>query len=143
MNKQIPSLAAFVIVLLAGAVFLVIFLKSYNSYEEVAVPVMQKTEKSAECKPRAFSGETTIKAWPTDEQEDTLQIAKDDVSKLPLEKDKIKLVDASSSVEKKIRNSSENKPAELTITGFMSLCDGTTLASLNYKDGIFRPYLKK
>ncbi|HLN19119.1 MAG TPA: hypothetical protein VK255_03040 [Patescibacteria group bacterium] len=143
MNIKISPIAAFVVLLLAGGVFLTIFLKSYDSYKNAAIPVLQKAEKEAACKPRAFSGEANIKGWYVDNQQKIVQIDKQDQSKLPLEGDKIKIIDTNQGVEKKLKNSSKDKPEEITITGFLSLCNGTNLASINYKDGIFRPYIQK
>jgi len=146
MNKKIPTAAGFVIVLIAATAFLIIFLNSYGSYKDAATSVIveqAKPKDGSDCKPRAFTGEANIKGWYTnDGSQKLIQIAKEDLPKLPVDKnDKIKIVDASPDVEKKLEKSTEKKPGEITITGFADPCNGVSLASINYKDGIFRPYM--
>lgn len=147
MNKKIPTTAGFVIVLIAATAFLIIFLNSYGSYKDAATSVMDEQVKPKDktgCKPRAFAGEANIRGWYTnDGSQKLVQIAKEDLSKLPDENksDKIRIVDANPDIEKKLEKSTEKKPGEITITGFADLCNGVVLASINYKDGIFRQYM--
>jgi hypothetical protein len=148
MNKKIPTAAGFVIILIASAIFLSIFLYSYESYKDSAALVTAdpgKTKSESNCQPKAYAGEASIKGWYTnDGSQKLIQVAKEDLSKLPLaDNDKIKIVDASPNVEKNLKNSTEKKPGQITITGFANMCNGVALASINYKDGIFRSYFKK
>lgn len=146
MNKKIPTAAGFIIVLIAATAFLIIFLNSYWSYKDAATTVIAdqtKSKNGSDCKPRAFAGEANIRGWyANDDSQKLIQIAKEDLPKLPVYKnDKIKVVDATPGIEKKLKNSTEKNPGEITITGFADLCNGVALASISYKDGIFHSYM--
>lgn len=103
------------------------------------------------CKTHSYRGEVEISGWYSDSEDGwLLVVSDDDIEKLPRfdgteeykEKNKkIKLVDATSQIEKKIKTTSEEKPVKVKITGFVARCDDVPLASLEYKDGIFKKYL--
>lgn len=141
MNKKIStSITAIIIIFIL--IILASLFKGYN--DDIKPVVSQKAEpkEQSKCVPRAFAGEAKVKGWYVEEDNKKLvKIASSDLAKLPLEKDKVRIIDADQNTDKKLSNSSEEKPASLTITGFADLCNGVALASINYKDKIFQPYM--
>jgi hypothetical protein len=149
MNRTISTPVGLILILVSAVAFLAIFLHSYKSYKEVAtsdvsVQLQPRSASASACRLRAFMGHADIKGWYADKNsQKVIQIAKDDLLKLPTNKnDKIQVIDLTPDAEKKLANSSENKPGELTITGYALPCDDeVSLASIDYKDKIFHPYI--
>jgi hypothetical protein len=103
------------------------------------------------CRTHAFEGEAKIHGWYVNEENDwILVISDEDMKNLPnydgseeykLKNKRIKLVDADSSIEKKLRATSEKKPMTIKITGYAIPCDGIPLATIDYKEGIFKKFM--
>jgi len=103
------------------------------------------------CKTHAYEGEAKIRGWYVNDGNDWLLVVSDeDMGKLPnydgteeyrLKNKKIKLVDVTSQIEKKLKLTSEKKPQTVTITGYVIRCGGVPLASIEYKEGIFKKYM--
>jgi hypothetical protein len=103
------------------------------------------------CKTHFYKGEAEISGWYVNTDDEWFLVVSDvDIEKLPkydgteeykLKNKKIKLVDVTSQIEKKLKLTSEKKPATITITGYMTRCEGVPLASLEYKENIFKKYL--
>lgn len=95
------------------------------------------------CQVHAFQGEAKVSAWKIMKGDKAMvQVAAADVPKLPSKDiDNFELIDTTPELEKKLDSSSEEKPVKIAISGFATKCDGTALACLSYKEGIFRPYL--
>jgi hypothetical protein len=130
MNRHIPTTAGLIIVILVILAFGSFYFFS-NKQDISFSPIETNSQK---CQPRAFAGEAKIKGW---------YVADEDLPKLPVNENKIQVIDITPDMEKKLKKSTENKPEEITITGFAVPCNDVALASISYKDGIFRPFLKK
>lgn len=147
MNKKISSrLAIFFIIFLA--VFVTVYTwVNVNDFDPEAQNEMTRdvSPSSGLCKARAFKGMAKIKVWQTVKNDRVvLAVSSDDTEKLPLKSaSDFQLIDPTPEVEKKLSKSSQDEPVELKISGFASLCNGMYLASLEYKDGIFKPYIIK
>jgi hypothetical protein len=157
MHKQISSrLAIEIIFLLALIVGWVTVIKSdmpdavYLGGKTVAND--KYTAKiNTPCKIHAYRGETKIHGWYVNSGSDWLLVISDeDIQNLPnydgtetfkTKNKTIKLVDVTPAMEKKLIKTSEKNPQIIKITGFATRCKGVPLASIEYKDGIFRPYL--
>lgn len=98
---------------------------------------------SAACKDRVFQGEAKISVWRVNtDGQTTLQIDPKDVSKLPSSDIvNLKLVDQTPAIEKQLASSSAQNPVQIDISGLATKCDGTALAVLTYRNGIFGSYL--
>lgn len=103
--------------------------------------------ESRTCEPKAYAGKAQIKAW-TIEEESVVRISEEDKNKLPdkgvaINDNKIKIIDITPEVKEKMQKATEESPEKLTITGLAMPCSGgMVLASISYKEGIFRPFLK-
>jgi hypothetical protein len=103
------------------------------------------------CKTHAYQGEAKISGWYVNDGNEWLLVVSDeDMGKLPnydgteeykLKNKKIKLIDVTSQTEKKLKLTSEKKPQIITITGYVMRCGGVPLASIEYKEGIFKKYM--
>ena len=148
-NRVIPTRFAIFLVLIIAFAVSAFVLKKIDSlkesggsdYQLAAIP-KNNSEKNS-CRVRAFQGEAEIKVWQAVENEEmVLKVAGEDLAKLPVdEKSNFKLIDSDSEIEKKLAASSEEKPVKISISGYFDRCEEVPLASLEYKDGIFRPYL--
>ena len=156
MKKKIPSSIAILIILAIAIVLGASFWTIGKKLETTKMASNPKFSKSAEpaCAAHAYSGEAKVRGWFADDKksgkERIFQIIEEDIKLLPKydgtdefrkQNSQFKLVDVDLKAEKTLKNASEKKPATVTITGYMQPCDGMRLASLNYKDGIFRNYL--
>lgn len=155
MNKRINThLALIVILFLAIGVTVYTLLSSRNieseisnssKKQEVLKPTPKKQEqKQNTCQARAYEGAAEVRVWQKEETEKMiLQVSSEDAIKIPPKNDaSFQLIDPTPELEQKITKSSEKNPVKIKISGFATLCDGTYLASLEYKEGIFRPYIK-
>lgn len=141
MNKHVSTEAGLTIVIVVIIAFASFYF--FSNKLEMETSVVQSQTNINKCQPRAFMGEAKIKGWYVKENSKKLvQVADEDLSKLPLSKGKIQIIDADESVEKSLDGSTKDKPEEITITGFAVPCNDVALASISYKDGIFRPFLK-
>jgi len=159
MHKKISSRLAIGVVALVAILFGMAILVKSGFFEKnydfnVNNTPLAKEDKNKEekisCKDRYYKGEAEINGWYLDSEEGwLLVVSDDDMEKLPrfdgteeykAKNKKIRLVDATSQVEKKLKATSEKKPTKITITGFASKCNGVPLASLEYKEGIFEKY---
>jgi hypothetical protein len=102
----------------------------------------KKKSGLASC-PRVFEGEAEIRVWQTETDGETvLKIADEDTTLLPQKEcDYLNLVDLDPELEAKLSKSSEKNPVKIKITGFAKKCSGNFIASVNYKNGIFKPFL--
>jgi hypothetical protein len=138
-HKKISSLLAIGIIIifaLTVGLFSWFFGKSIKS----STPPIEASEK---CKVHAYKGRTTLHVWKVgDGKETSLRVKDEDVDKLPSQNSTtLKLVDPTPEIQNNLSSSSENNPIEIKISGFADKCGKVFLASLEYKDGIFRPYL--
>ena len=141
MNKHVSTGAGLVVVIAIILAFGAFYF--FSTKLETETPVAQSQTNVSKCQPRAFMGEAKIKGWYVKENSKKLvQVADEDLAKLPAGKGKIQIIDADASMEKNLNNSTKEKPGEITITGFAVPCNDVALASISYKDGIFRPFLK-
>ncbi|MBU0670950.1 hypothetical protein KKF29_02215 [Patescibacteria group bacterium] len=146
MNKKISSpLSIALIVVLAIAFSFFSWTKNQElDLYTVANQINQiKKKEKPSCKTRAFQGLAEIKVWQISQGEKTvLGVAKEDLEKIPVNITKdLELIDPTPELKKELAESSEKNPVEVSISAFATLCNGATLASLNYEDGIFRPYI--
>ncbi len=147
MHRQVSTnLSISLIAIFALIVAVYSIAKTYSLNSAVAdqdSSLVRVEKKSTACKNHAFAGPSTISVWHSEEKDrNIINVKKDNTGRLPVDNiEKIKLVDATPEIEGKLMSSSEEKPIELDISGFAILCDGTALASLSYKDGIFRPFM--
>ncbi len=144
MNKTISSRLAISLLIAIVVVFSAYlwFENQALEYPTLKAQTIQSSQKTA-CKNKAFQGNTTIKVWQIKKGTKTiLKIAGDDLAKMPSKKiTEIKLIDPNPQLVKTLADSSPTKPTRINLTGVAIPCSGTVLACLNYKDGIFRPYL--
>lgn len=157
MNKKIPNkIFYFFIAILSFSTLTACYIanKSISENSTKNTEIMNNNSSATKtplCKPRAFAGEEKIKGWLVDEgQQKVLRVDDSDFKKLPLYTDsddykkrieKIKIIDATPQIDKKLSASSSSKPQTVTIRGFAFPCKGFALASIEYKDGIFSEYL--
>jgi hypothetical protein len=103
------------------------------------------------CRTHAYKGEAKVRGWYVSfGNEWLLAVSDEDIKNLPnydgteefkTKNKQIKLVDVTPAVEKKLKSTSEKNPQVVTITGYVSRCESVPLASLEYKDGIFKKFL--
>lgn len=147
MNKKIStSLSISLIVVLALLVSVYTITKSRNAASVASnqsIAMERPSQKSTDCKVHAFQGSTEVSVWQITKNGKTfLQVAKEDAPKLPMKDvEDFQLIDPTPEIEKKIASSSEKEPIKLSISGFISLCDGTNLVCTSYQDKIFSPYI--
>jgi hypothetical protein len=150
MNKTIPTKSALAIIFLLALIVSTYSMVRATSIDQEVSWAMPKSsmpqtlkKAQADCKDRAFEGTAEINVWPVIKDEKTiLEIPVSDMPQLPSSDIKnFRLIDTTPALEKKIAASSEKKPVKIKISGFAILCNGMTLASLDYKEGIFRPYM--
>ena len=153
MHRVVPtSLSITIIAILAIFVAAYALVRNHNLIPSVdnQVLAMQIAPKKtalaapAVCKDHTFQGEAKISVWQaTKDGQTILQVDPKDVSKLPFNDiANFKLIDPTPAVKKQLAASSEKNPVQIDISGFATKCDGTDLAALTYKDGIFSSYLK-
>lgn len=106
-----------------------------------------------QCMDHAYTGGAEIKGWLVDEGgKNYIRIPADEMTKLPenettrslrqIEEDKkIIAVDMNQEIKDTFKESSTENQKLIRITGFATTCEGEMLASLEYKDGIFREFL--
>lgn len=162
MNKHVSRSFAFIIIIVV-AVLAWINIIHLNSDIDIAVlennprfHVFPKKNppKEKECAIHAYQGEAAIKVYyvPNSEKENdwSVKIAEDDWNKLPVKIEnenfsgqfqQLKLVDIDKSLQNKLAKSTAQDPISITITGYATRCDDIALASINYEEGIFHPYL--
>ncbi len=144
MNKTISSRLAISLLIAIVVVFSTYlwFENQTLKYPVLKAQTIQSHQKTL-CKNKAFQGNTTIKVWQIKKgTKIILKIANDDLTKMPSKKiTKIKLIDPSPQLLKTLASTSSKNPVKINLTGVAIPCNGTALACLNYKDGIFRPYL--
>ena len=148
MNKTISSrwaiglLITIVVVISAYLWFENASFQNENLSTAPKAQALQNTLKTT-CKNHAFQGNTIIKVWPIKKGAPTiLKIDPTDIAKMPSAKiTEIKLIDPSPQLVKTLASTSSKNPVKINLTGVAIPCNGTALACLNYKDGIFRPYL--
>lgn len=150
MNNHISTKAGLIIITVIFVAFIIVEYVVYKSAtaEQANLSSNIAISNGKSCKPKAFAGAAQVKGWYIKESaEKVVRVADEDLSKLPSNggnvKNKIQIIDLNPEIEKKLQGSSEENPQTLTITGFAVPCNGSAaLASISYKDGIFRPYLK-
>lgn len=100
-----------------------------------------ESENIEECKPRYYEGKDRVSVWIISEENDVIKMAikKDEVSKLPVnaaqssvDKDNfiVGLVDATEETKEKLKDSSPQKPATITLQGYAEVCLEPPLVSL-------------
>jgi hypothetical protein len=156
MHKKISSRLALEIILLLAIMVGGYTLIKYQQLNYLSMPtsitINSKPNVSNDsCKVHAYEGEAKIRGWYLNDGNEWLLVVSDeDMEKLPnydgteeykLKNQKIKLIDATSQIENKLRLTSEKKPQSITITGYAMRCDGVPLASIDYKKGMFRKYM--
>lgn len=158
MNIRIPTGIGLAIIVFFAAIVLVIWqsAQKYTMDWTAGTEVGRQTTLAAnknsdnDCPIKVYAGEEKIKGWYTEENSHKVfNVSGSDLAKLPVfnnpqYKDRISrliIVDNDATTEKKMSKTTEKNPGMITIRGFAIECRGTALASLNYKDGIFRPYL--
>ncbi len=146
MNKKISTSFAILVILLVASFATFVFREgSRNLNSGSSFPKVKNRDEAEKCSRRAYDGEVKIRVWNTNENgENLLQVAEDDLEKLPVQdekKSKVKLVDGSSVVLEKIEKASEEKPAEVTVKGFYLDCEGVPMISLNSGEEVFKKYL--
>lgn len=105
-----------------------------------------------DCNMKAFAGEAQIHVWPADTKiKDIVAIKDEDINQLPpairdkqsKEKNlKVKIIDLTPELEATLASATKDAPAAVKIQGYLSRCqDKVALASIEYKDKIFRNYL--
>ncbi|MDD5396660.1 MAG: hypothetical protein PHW24_01220 [Candidatus Moranbacteria bacterium] len=93
------------------------------------------------CKPHYYEGKARISSWIVSEGEDGIVVAikKDEISKLPVGDVQavgnkgdftVKLIDPTDEVKTKIKASSPQKPATITLQGYAELCQRPPLVSI-------------
>jgi len=93
------------------------------------------------CQSHYYDGEQQLESWLVSQDEDGIIIAikKEDVAKLPTENSSLtsqgedytfKLVDPTEEVKAEIRDSSKEKPVNLTVRGYAEVCQQPPLLSL-------------
>jgi hypothetical protein len=113
------------------------------------------------CTGIAYDGNIAVKGWYVwdkgyIENEWMLEIADDDINKLPfpeaLSKDpkryanfnqKVKLVDAGPELQKELKAASKDRPKEVVLKGYYLHCEGAALVSIAPAAEAFKEYLKK
>lgn len=155
MNKKISSRLALFIILGLAIFFMLTFWimgEKNNARKYYTAPVIsigKNIPQQQKCLIKAYANKSAkIKIWMDGNK--NIHVANESLNILPdysntaefkKENSIIKIVDISSQTEKELAASSSAKPSEVTITGFARTCKGYALASLNYKDGIFKNYL--
>jgi hypothetical protein len=126
--------------------------QNYTSYVALSGKnVKPSVTVSSSCKTHAYKGEAKVHGWYVSSgNEWLLNVSDEDIKNLPnydgtdefkTKNKQIKLVDVTPAVEKKLKSTSEKNPQVFTITGYVSRCESVPLASLDYKDGIFKKFL--
>jgi hypothetical protein len=149
MNKSISSRFAIALIVLAALTVYVCLelakgsIPQYESFNFPSQSLAEDNQTKNNCQAHAYQGEAKIKVWPIMENEEKiLMVTDEDMAKIPVENEpRMKLIDADPVLEKKLSGASEKNPVEIKISGFATQCDGISLASLEYQEGIFRPYL--
>lgn len=146
MNKKISSHWA-----LGVIIALAIFSASLiwvSSQETIEFKVELGSKKNAlaeknECRARVFQGETSLEVWKVVENgKAVLRPKAEYANSLPEGRGRdFQLIDPTNEIEKKLDKSSEENPVTLKISGFATLCNDTSLAVLNYEEGVFKPYI--
>jgi hypothetical protein len=96
---------------------------------------------SNECKPHYYEGEKEIEGWLVSQGDDGIMLAvkKEELAKLPTENSKLmakgedytfKLIDLTEEVKNKIKDSSRENPAKLTVRGYAEICQQPPLLSI-------------
>jgi len=146
-NRKISGLSAlFIIVVLAAALSSYSLIKSRDiNFDEMPDNLNGSYKKIAKnaCHVRAFQGSAEVDVWQTVENDRmVLKIDPKDAVKLPLkEAQGFQIIDPTPALQEELADSSESAPVRVKISGFADLCEGIYLASLDYKDGIFKPYI--
>ena len=151
MNRKISSRWALILIVVLALVTITFSLKETRNIDRGSgginlANINTSPKKGGDaCKNKAYQGmeEIRIKVWQTIKNDKrVLQVAKGDVSKLPGNNtEDFQLIDPTPELEEEIATSSEESPVEVSLSGFAILCNGARLASLNYEDGVFRPYI--
>lgn len=92
---------------------------------------LQGAENSDACQARYYEGESRIKAWMVERDEESrvkVRVSNQDLAKLPTNKADLNadfvatLIDPTEEVLQKLENSSEENPTEITVRGFSYGC---------------------
>lgn len=153
----IPShIALAIVVILASIATVAILVGNYqlnqlNSTTSIDNPIPVKVA-TKECSMKAFAGQAQIHVWPAvKESKDIVFIKDEDINQLPpfvgktdiKEKNlKVKIIDLTPAIETTLASATVDSPATIEIQGYLSRCENKiALASLEYKDKIFRNHL--
>jgi len=145
MNRVISpkfALATIVFIFFVMTVAIWIASQSIETNNLAAQPPSAKN-KSGSCTPRAFQGEAKVRVWQAKDDKKIVEVANEDVDRLPIAKNKISIIDSTPVLQERLSAASEEQPETVTLTGFATTCGDLAYASLNYKDGIFRQYIVK
>ena len=151
-DSSYPAKLAIIVAILVLSFFIGLFLigqkrGTFQNKTTISVNSVQ------ECKNHAYQGDAEIKGWlVTKDGKEYIGIPKEEMSKLPKnettekhvrknEDKKIVAVDMKPELKDVLNESSEDNKKSIKITGFATTCRGEMLASLDYKEGIFRQYL--
>lgn len=152
----IPShIALTIVVILASIAVITILVGNYQLNQLNSANVKDKpipVKIAEDCSIKAFAGEAQIHVWPVaQESKDIVAIKDEDISQLPpfigksdiKEKNlKVKIIDLTPELATTLASATEDSPAAIKIQGYLSRCeDKIALASLEYKDKIFRSHL--
>jgi len=156
MNKKISTSFAFIVILLVSVLVLFMYWMSIekNKSGSKIIQFNRASKGQKKCSIHAYQGESKIRVWKDKEYSDengiACRVAEQDLKELPKydgtenfksKNSIVKLVQMTPAIEDKLKNSSEKNPVKIIIKGFATRCDGISLASVEYKDGIFRNYL--
>lgn len=157
MNKKISAVLAWEIILAFFVVAVgILWIENQNfRTEKIAanVPVNRLNDSSAtkNCAVHAYKGNVEIKGWLVEEnQEKFIRVAEKDLINLPMYNGtaefknnnlKIKVIDITPQLESKLKKSSKENAVTVPLKGYLTRCQDVPLASINYREGIFRSYL--
>jgi hypothetical protein len=100
------------------------------------------------CTPKYYDGDAVVKVWQKSIEKNgaiLIQLTSSDMGKFPKIANTndapgsiVRLIDATSVIEKQLENSSEKNPLEITIKGFAQTCQGMLSVSLNPASSAFK-----
>ncbi|MDR3582788.1 MAG: hypothetical protein P4L62_00290 [Candidatus Pacebacteria bacterium] len=148
MNKKVSSnLAIAIVLVVAMALGAYVWIQG-NSVQSEDYPTaniaVAKNQNFSPCSAHTYQGEADVHVWQTQKDGDNIiEVAPADLAKLPTDKNtEFQLADITPDLQNKLTASSEKNPIEVTVTGFMTRCNNqAAVAALNYKDGVFKPFL--
>ncbi len=152
----IPShIALAIVVVLASIATIAILVGNYQLSQLDSTTIMDNpipVKIAKDCNVKAFAGQAQIHVWPVaEESKDIVAIKDEDINQLPPfvgktdieEKNlKVKIIDLTPELATTLSSATQDNPATIKIQGYLSRCeDKIALASLEYKDKIFRTHL--